>query len=408
MHILILSDHCLPEIKAPSFRIRDHARYWLEAGHEVTVVTCAPNSPHGKVFPGYKNRFYSEEWQDGVRVIRIWSYMQPNRGVFLRTLDYISFALSCILLCWKFPKHDIIVATSPPLFVAMAGYVVSRLRRRPWVFELRDLWPASIAAVGATKTPALRFIEKIELFLYRRADGVISLTDAFVEDITRRGAHPKNLTVISNGVDTGFFNADQATFDARERLGIANDKTIAAYVGTVGLAHGLETLIDCAENCRDHEQLHFLILGEGADRERIEELVASKGLKNVTIHDFVPQTEIPAYWRAIDIAIVHLKPHPVFKTVIPSKIFEIMAMGVPMVYGVEGESADIVRETGAGECIPSGDAEAMTQSVLRLAEDRDLRDQLGENGRTRVSERFSRKVKASEMAEFLQRLLRRK
>ena len=148
MRILILTDRFIPEISAPSFRLMDHAKCWRNEGHDVTIVTCAPNAPLGQIFPGYKNRLYQEEWIDRVQVIRLWSYITANSGFAKRILDLSSFTGSSVLQSWRFPRFDLILASSPPLFVAMAGYVISRVWRRPWIFELRDLWPASIEAVG--------------------------------------------------------------------------------------------------------------------------------------------------------------------------------------------------------------------------------------------------------------------
>jgi len=187
MKILYLTDRFLPEISAPCFRAMEHAQVWLDRGHEVTVVTCAPNSPRGKIFDGYRNRLYQTETLDGVRVIRLWSYMAANVGVLKRTLDYMSFMFSSIAMCWRFPRFDVIVASSPTFFTAVAGYVISILRRRPWVFLIRDLWPASIRAVGASDSRALDWVEKLELYLYRKAHYIVAVGNAIKADLVGRG-----------------------------------------------------------------------------------------------------------------------------------------------------------------------------------------------------------------------------
>jgi len=405
VHILIFTDRYVPEIAAPSFRIRDHARHWIEQGHEVTVVTCAPNFPHGKVFPGYKNRFYQEERIDGVRVIRVKSYMAANVGTLKRMLDYLSFVLWAIFFFWRYPKFDVIVATSPPLLVPIAGYAVSRLRRRPWIFEIRDLWPASIEAVGASNGRMLNWLKRLEMFLYRKADRIVSLTGAFKQDLTQRGIPAEKNDVVTNGVDTEFFSPRNVTLDARKLLGVAPEQFLAGYIGTTGMGHDLTTVLGAAELCRDREDVVFLIMGEGAERVPLEEEARRRGLSNVIFHDFVPQDEVPSYLSAMDVSIVHLKAHPVFKTVIPSKIFENMAMGVPMVYAVEGISARIVEEAGAGACIPSGDPQAMARAVLELREDRARLRQMAKRGPQVVAREYSRRIKAEEMLRSLNRTL---
>ena len=397
MRILYVTDRFLPEISPPCFRTMEHAQVWKKMGHEVTVLTCAPNSPHGKVFDGYRNRLFQTEVMDGIPVIRIWSYMTSNEGIIKRSLDYLSFALMAILFFWRLPKFDIIVASSPPLFVPVGVYGLSVLRRRPWVFELRDLWPASIAAVGLKMGRVMRFLTRLEMFLYRKADRIVAVTPAFIEELVERGIPRGKLDLATNGVNTEVFNPDNVSFDAREKLGIKNGDFMAAYIGAVGAAHGLKTVLDAAELCRDKPEIRFVIIGEGADRAKLEKEASQRNITNLMFHDFVPHDEIPSYLAALDVGIVHLRPHDVFKTVIPSKIFEFMAMGTPMIYGVEGCSAEIVEKAGAGCCVPSGNPRAMVDAIGELQKDPQRLKQMGQRGREAVSKEFSREVKAKEM-----------
>ena len=406
MKILVLTDRFFPEISAPSVRIKDHARVWLELGHEVTIVTCAPNFPRGKLFEGYRNRVHQEEWIDGIRVVRVWSYMTANEGFLKRTLDYTSFMISSTLLSFRYPDFDVILATSPPIFAAAAGYLVSRLRRRPWVFEIRDLWPASIKAVGVGDGPIIRLLERVELFLYRKAHRIVSLTHSFKKDLTARGVPVEKNTVVLNGVDTSAFGPDHVTFDARVDLGVPVDVFLAGYVGTTGMAHGLETVVDAAKLCEDDAGICFLIMGEGAEREKLQNAVARRGLSNVVFHDFAPHDSMPSYLAALDASIVHLRPDPLFKTVIPSKIFEAMAMGTPILMAVEGESAEIVENSGSGLCIPSGNPRAMADAVVRLSNDKTLREKLSRAGRLAADTKFSRRANASALLTSLEAAIR--
>ncbi len=394
MHILLLTDRFIPEIAAPSFRGIEHARIWVSLGHQVTVVTCFPNFPHGKVFPGYKNRFFQEEWIDGVRVIRLWSYMAENSGFMRRIVDNASFMCSALLQSGRYGAFDVILATSPPLFVPMAGYMISKLFRRPWVFELRDLWPASIRAVGAMNGRIPDLLERLELFLYRKSDRIIALTHAFKTDLINRGIQPDKIDVVENGLNEAFFNPGNVTFDARKILGVDKEVFLAGYIGTTGMAHGLETILEAADLCREKDSIKFLIMGEGAERSLLEELAQSRKLTNVIFKDFVPHDEIPSYLAALDIFIVHLKPDPVFRTVIPSKIFEAMAMGTPLLHAVEGESAEIVKKSGAGVCIPSGDVYSMGEAIVDLSKQPAKLQQMAERGPAVVKKDYSRALKA--------------
>lgn len=402
MKILVLADNYLPEIAATSFRIHEHAAVWLERGHEVTVVTCAPNWPHGKVFPGFRNRAYQEEWIDGVRVIRVWSYLAANRGFFQRTLDYVSFMFSAVAWCWRFPQFDVVLATSPQFFTAAAGWLISWLRWRPWIFEVRDLWPASIAAVGAAKPSLwLRAMERLELFLYRRAARVITVTEPIRQDLIRRGIDPTKIDVVTNGVNPADFDLDQTFGDARRRLSIPPEAFVTGYVGTTGMAHGLETLLDAAELCRDRRDVWFVIIGDGAERQRLEQLATERGLDNVRFLDRVPRTELPDYLAAFDLPIIHLKRDPVFETVIPSKLLEWMAMSRPVLMAVEGEAARIVTEHACGLCIPSEDPAAMAAAILSAVSDREQLAAMGRRGRVAMLREFNRGVKADEALETL-------
>jgi glycosyltransferase involved in cell wall biosynthesis len=390
MRILILTDRFWPEIAAPSFRLIEHARAWVAAGHAVTVVTCVPNFPRGAVFEGYKNRLWQTETKDGITIIRLGTYMTANEGTVKRTLDYVSYMLAAILWAPRYPKFDVVLASSPPIFVALAGWGVSFLRGRPWVFEIRDLWPASIRAVGASKSRVLDLVERVELLLYRQADRILSLTHSFKADLTSRGVPASKIDVVTNGVDAAQFSRERATFDARSELGAGRDIVLAGYIGTVGMAHGLQTMVEAAELLRARRDVKLLILGEGAERAPLEAEAKRRGLDNLIFHDLVTHDLMPSYLAALDVSIIHLKPDPLFKTVIPSKIFESMAMGVPMIMAVEGESAQIVRDAAAGLCIPSGDARALAEAVTALADRPDERKRLADNGMRVVVERYAR------------------
>ena len=202
MRILFLSDNFPPETNAPATRTYEHAVRWVRAGHDVTVITCAPNFPEGKLFPGYKNRWQQVETIDGIRVVRVKTYITANEGFLRRTLDYLSFMATGFFAGLFERRPDVIVATSPQFFCAVGGWLLSVFRWRPFVFELRDLWPASIVAVGAMQRSfAIRALEKIELFLYRRAAVIVTVTEAFRDDLTMRGIDPKKIQVVRNGVD---------------------------------------------------------------------------------------------------------------------------------------------------------------------------------------------------------------
>lgn len=351
MNILFLTDNFPPEVNAPASRTFEHCREWVQAGHQVTVITCAPNFPKGKVFGGYRNRLWQQEVIDGIRVIRVWSYITANEGFVRRILDYQSFMLAAILAAPFVRGVDVVVGTSPQFFTVCAAYMVSRLKRIPFVFELRDLWPESIKAVGAMKdSAAIRALERVELFLYRKAARIVSVTHSFKKALMVRGVDGNKIAVVTNGVDMSRFKPMPKDAELVRELGLEG-KFVAGYVGTNGLAHHLETLLDAAELVRaqpDGAKFHFILLGDGARKQSLKEDAARRGLDNVTFIDSVPKEQVARYWSLLDVSVIHLRKTELFTTVIPSKLFECMGMGLPVLHGVAGESADIVRMEGVG------------------------------------------------------------
>ena len=404
MRILFLSDNFPPEVNAPASRTFEHCREWVRAGHEVTVITCAPNFPTGKVFAGYRNRLRSSETVEGIKVIRVWSYIARNAGVIRRILDYLSFMMSAIVAGLFVQRPDIIVATSPQFFTACAGRVLGTLRRRPWVFELRDLWPDSIAAVGAMRESlGLRLFRKLELHLYRHARGIVPVTHSFKRYLVERGVRADKIEVVTNGADLTRFAPRPRDAQLEAQFGLAG-KFVAGYVGTHGMAHGLETLLDAATRLRDMpdgKRFHFILLGEGARKRELQQLAEERRLDNVLFLDLVSKDEVARYWSLLDVSIIHLRATPLFSSVIPSKMFECMAMGIPILHGVQGESADIVEKEGAGLVFEPGNSEALVSVLRRVADDRELYAGLQARALA-AAPRYDRKHLASDMLHVLE------
>ncbi len=409
MHILFLSDNFPPEVNAPASRTHEHCRQWVRAGHRVTVITCAPNFPHGRVFDGYRNRLWQSETVDGIRVIRVWSYITANEGFARRVLDYLSFMVSGAVAALFVRRVDVIVGTSPQFFTACAACLVGAVRRTPWVFELRDLWPESIKAVGAMKdSRTLHWLEKLELFLYRRAARIVSVTHSFRADLQRRGIDGSKIDVITNGVDIAQFTPRPKDEALVRELGLQG-KFVAGYVGTHGLAHALETLLQAADRLQREpgaERFTILLLGDGARKAELKSLAASMGLRNVVFVDSVPKNQVARYWSLLDASIVHLRRTELFQTVIPSKLFECMGMGIPVLHGVEGESADIVRREEVGIVFEPENGAALVDALRRLADDPALAAQLRQRGLA-AARRYDRTALAMEMLRSLEQVASR-
>ncbi len=406
MHILFLTDNFPPEVNAPASRTFEHCREWVKAGHKVTVITCAPNFPKGQVFDGYHNRLLARETIDGIDVIRVWTYITANEGFLRRTLDYLSFMLAATPASLRVARFDVVVATSPQFFTACAGYLVGKLRGAPFVFELRDLWPESIRAVDAMKESAfLDLLEKVELFLYRKAALIVPVTHSFKRRLGERGIDTSKIHVVTNGADLSLFQPREKDSDLAGTLGLTG-KFVAGYIGTHGLAHGLETLLDAARLLQQqgHDEIHLLFLGNGASKAALQARAAELTLRNVTFLDTVPKLEVVRYWSLLDAAIIHLRKTDLFTTVIPSKLFECMAMGIPVLHGVQGESAEIVERERVGLTFEPGNAKDLGDRLIALSHDRNLVRELGENG-VKAARKYDRSHLARDLLQRIEEYL---
>jgi hypothetical protein len=402
MNILFLSDNFPPETNAPASRTFEHAKRWVAAGHNVTVVTGAPNFPSGKVHAGYRNALWSEEVVAGIRVIRVWTYITANEGFFRRSLDYVSFMIAASIASVFVRGSHVIVATSPQFFTPCAAWLVSRIKRLPFVFELRDLWPDSIVAVGAMKeTATIRFLRRVEYFLYRKAARIISVTNSFKTVLESNGIESGKIVVVPNGVDLDSYTPGEKPTELVRKWALEG-KFVAAYVGTIGMAHGLDTVLAAAELLRAREDVVFLLVGTGAEQASLMKRCQDSGLDNVRFVGAVSKAEVREYWKLCDVALVLLRDTPLFAHVIPSKMFEAMGMERPMILGVRGESRKILEAAHAGLAIEPQRADQLAAALLRLVGDPELRLSLGKAGRAFAADKFNRDRLAIEMLGVLE------
>jgi glycosyltransferase involved in cell wall biosynthesis len=398
MKILFLSDNFPPEVNAPATRTYEHCREWVRLGAEVTVITCAPNFPRGKVFPGYRNSLCRRETVDGINVIRVWSYITANEGFLRRTLDYLSFAGSAFL-AGLFRQTDIIVATSPQFFTTFAGCALARFKGKPWVFELRDFWPESIRTVGAMKDSfLLRWLARIEMYLYRDAALVVAVTEAFKEKLVARGIDPRKIRVVTNGANLGLFVPREKPSELLERLNLRG-KFVVSYIGTHGMAHGLEFIVNAIDKIAD-DAVHFLFIGDGAKKGDVLRLARSKDLANATFLETVGKEQVAEYLALSDAVLVPLVKAETFRSVIPSKIFEAAAMEKPILLGVEGEARRIVETYEAGLCFePENEADFLAK-VRLISSDGEMYER-ARAGCARLARAFDRSRLAAEMYGYL-------
>ncbi len=378
MRILLLTDNFVPETNSPALRAYEHTRAWTTQGARVTVITTIPNFPTGRPLPPYRNRLYQKETIDGIEIIRVWSLLAPNRGVFWRSLDFLSFAVSGFL-AGLFRRTDVILATSPQLLTAAAGCCLAIAKRRPWVFEVRDLWPDSIVAIGLMRENLfVRALRRLEAGLYRRASRIVAVSDGIRERLIARHVPAEKIGVVPNGVDLGRAAAATGGADERKRLGLEGH-FVLGYVGTHGMAQGLEVVLGAAQALRD-SNVHFLLVGDGARRDALMARARAMQLNNVTFIGLVPLEKAAAYLCACDAVLIPLRRTTQIEITLPGKIFEAAAMGKPLIVSAEGASADLVRRYGAGLVALPEDSAALANAIRRLIAEPELRKQLSQGG----------------------------
>jgi glycosyltransferase involved in cell wall biosynthesis len=416
MKILYVSQYFPPEMGAPAARAAELSRHWAAAGHEVTVLTGFPNHPTGVVPPEYRGKFRRlvvREKTDGVNVVRTWLLPVPNRKAHERMLNYSSFCASAASTGLFLSRPDVVIATSPQLLVGLAGWWLARCKRLPFVFEVRDLWPESLAAVGVGKSnsPLHRALAKIAGFLYRRADRVVVVTPAFQDYLVKHWRVPREkISVIENGVETKLFAPEPSTEESatrlRRELG-AEGKFSVSYIGTMGMAHGLETIITAAAQLHaENPEIVFLMIGDGADKERIVALARERGLTNLRFVDQQPRERIPAYICASDVCLVPLKKNDLFKTVIPTKMLEFMSCARPVILGVDGQAREILEEARGGLAIEPENSQALVKAIRYLSANPEVARELGRNGRQHILRKYSRGQTAGKYILMLEELLK--
>ncbi len=387
------------------------SRLWVEDGHEVTVLTGFPNHPTGVVPLEYRRRFrrlVTRDLYHGVNVVRTWLLPLPNRKAYERILNYSSFCISSATTGMFLRKPDLVIATSPQLLVGLSGWWLARVSGVPFVFEVRDLWPESLAAVGVGGENSVlhRALAGIAGFLYRNCDRLVVVTPAFKDYLIRKWQVPEEkIFVVENGVDTRLFSGLTSNIALRRELE-ADEKFVVSYIGTIGAAHGLETLLEAASRLRKSApNILFLMVGEGAEKRRMMSLANSRGLSNVRFVDQQPREKIPAYIAASDACLVLLKKTELFKTVLPTKMLEFMSCARPVILGVDGHARRVLQQADAGIFIEPEDPVALAEAIMKLAADSSLCESMGRNGRQHILRYFSRRDSARLYVELLQNVL---
>jgi glycosyltransferase involved in cell wall biosynthesis len=405
MRILFLTQYFPPETGAPSNRLSDLADRLANLGHQVTVLTALPNYPQGVIFDGYRGRFMMTEKRNSIQIIRSWIFATRSKKILPKLVNYFSFAiLSSLVGAYTVKSSDIVFVESPPLFLAISGYLLARMKRAKFVLNISDLWPESAIALGVLRNDRIiRCSVWLEKELYRRADLVTGQTQGIMAGIRNRWPlAPRAL--LTNGVAPEFLVRIEAVRASRSKLrqelGFA-DSFIVAYTGVHGFSQRLETIIRAAELLSSYKDIQFIFWGDGPEKPGLEAMVQAKHLSNVQFSPSQPASRMPELLTSVDVSIVPLARTELFKGALPSKLFEALGAGVPVVAAVEGEAKSLVEASGGGIVIEPENAQQMAEAIVCLYRDAGLREKLSAEGRSYVAMHYNRKTIAERFENLL-------
>ena len=407
MRILYVSQYFPPEIGAPAARVHELSREWVRQGHTVTVLTAFAHHPTGRKAARDRYVLTRREAIDGIEVVRTYIFAAPNRGTIMRMISYASFMFSAIFIGrLRISRPDVVIATSPQLLCGLAGYVLALTLRAPFVFEVRDLWPESILAVEALKDSMfIRALKALARFLYVRCDLIVTVGEGYKREIHQRyGIPDTKIDVVHNGIDTSLFVPLPKHNEVREEQGWGK-RFVIMYVGTLGMAHGLEQILETVRDMRDDPSKLFVFVGEGAKKDALQQRVLAWQLPNVQFIDQQPKSRVPLFYAACDLGLVTLRDGPLFQGVLPSKIYEYLAMERPVLLNIDGEARRLVERASAGEYVPVNDAAAMAAAIRRLCQQDESLAEMGRKGREYVLAHFDRRHLASKYVTILHRVI---
>ncbi len=400
VRIVFASQYFWPEILSPQ-HIYENARGLVSRGHEVAILTAFPNRPAGIIEEPYKGKLFLTESKNGLRFVRTYVYAAPTKRILRRLLGEMSFALSSLLGGFSVNGCDAVISISPPFTNALSSCIISRVKRVPFIFWLNDLHPETAIQLGVLRNKLLiRLATALELFLYQKAERVVVATRGIGENIIARGVPREKVEFIPTGVDTTLFDPSKVKASIRDELGLG-ERFLVLYAGTIGFLQDISTIVEAARILSDHDQVAFLLVGEGPEKERMVELTKKYSLNNVLFVGTQPRERLPSFIGAADLVVASLKKWKLFESALPTKLFEAMAMEVPVVCAIAGEAAKMMEESGAGVCVEPGNPDEMARAILGLSNDRNALSRKGRRARQYVEKHYSR----SETVEQIERML---
>jgi len=405
MRILFLTQYYPPEAGAAQNRLSDLAGRLTNSGHHVTVLTAVPSYPKGEIYHGYRGRIVTTQDDAGIQIVRTWAYATKKKSFVPRILNYLSFSVLSVIVGWgTLETVDVIFVESPPLFLGFSGYLLSKLKQAKFVLNISDLWPESAVALGVLRNRNLiRWVTRAEEWLYRKASLVTGQTQGIVDSIKSRCPDVR-VQLMTNGVSPEFVTAAAEAFANREcvrrEFGVAN-KFVVGYAGLHGLVYDLDAVVKAAAGLTAFSRIHFLLIGDGPEKLRLQERAKHEALTNISFFPTLPAARMPDVFTAIDVLLIPLRRDDLFKGTLPSKLFEALGAGTPVIAAVRGEAQQIIETADCGICVKPEDTSGIMEAILKLFRDSPLRRKLGRNGRVFVSNYYDRRRIAQRFESLL-------
>jgi len=405
MKILLLNQSFVSPDEPGHTRHFEMAQYLRGCGHELVIIGSDSNYQTG-LRTAERKGLYVEQVIDGVRVLRAYSAQTLHRSYFWRFISFFSFMFSSVWAALQVKDADLIMGTTPPIFQAVSAWFVAFVRRKPFLLEVRDLWPEFAIGMGVIKNPVLITIaHSLEKFLYARATHILVNSPAYRDYILGKGVPEKKITFIPYGTDINMFNPNTDGSSIRENLGL-KDKFLVLYAGAMGQAHDLYTVLRAAERVNDEAHIHFVFFGDGKERANLEAEAQRLGLKHVLFAGTYPKKQMPSVIASSDVCLAILQNIPMFRTTYPNKVFDYMAAARPTVLVIDGVIREVIESSDGGVFVKPGNDELLAKTILELSKDPGRVKQMGENARAYLVKNLDRREKMDETLQLLKSLVR--
>lgn len=405
MKVLIITSLFYPEIAANAKRMTHLAEGLKENGHDVSVITAFPYYSTTEYLKKYKGKWIVEDQYQEISVIRTYTY-SPGKysNLFERLWTFLSFTISSIYGSFKVKGEvDAIITISPPFFSLFSGYLISRIKKCSLVLDIQDIYPETLVALGFLKNKAaVSILEWLEVFLYRKAKGMVAISDGFKQDFISKRADPEWVEVVHNWVDVDLFQPVNSN-NLRGEYGL-NGKFVVMFLGTIGFAQGLESLVEAANLLKNYQnEIEFVFLGGGVEKGKLIQLIEKYGLPNFTFILPKPNSEIPGFLSLADVCLVHLKKNSLYEITIPCKTYEYLAMGKPVIMGVKGDALRVIEQGKCGIGVEPESPEELANAILKLYQNKDLAIDMGKNSRNHAISNFSKEKMISRYIALIEK-----